>query len=65
MNGFWETIDRIEKNLSKELPGSSAQNRMAPCLPSGMFLNRSPNSTTRNSAVLIVLFPENNEVYTY
>lgn len=64
MTGFAETISIIEKNLSQALPGKAAQNRMAPCLPGGIFLSRSPNSATRNSAVMITLFPDNNQTNT-
>ena len=54
---FWETVGRIKENITKELPGSSAHNCMSPSIPSGLLLTRIPNSSTRDSAVLICLFP--------
>lgn len=60
MNEFWETVGRIKENIALDLPGSSAQNRMSPSVPSGLLLSRTPNSSTRDSAVLICLFPNAN-----
>jgi len=64
MNEFRETVKRINENIKKGLPGSAVQNRMAPSLPGGLLLRRSPDKSTRNSAILISLFPSEKKINT-
>ncbi|MFP4557556.1 MAG: NUDIX hydrolase [Bacteroidales bacterium] len=56
MDSFKSIIQRLKLNLSNELPGASAQARMAPTLRSDLHLHANPDSTTRQSAVLIPVF---------
>ncbi|MFO8021101.1 MAG: CoA pyrophosphatase [Perlabentimonas sp.] len=56
MGSFDSIIQRLKVNLSNNLPGVSAQARMAPTLRSDLHLHANPDSTTRQSAVLIPIF---------
>jgi 8-oxo-dGTP pyrophosphatase MutT (NUDIX family) len=59
MTNFNIIVDRIRDNLTKELPGKSAQQKMSPSFRAGVGFPTSPNSRTRQSAVLISIYPDN------
>jgi 8-oxo-dGTP pyrophosphatase MutT (NUDIX family) len=58
-----EQIDEINHNLKSHLPGYAAQLRMSPSFR-GELLKTNDGSNSRQSAVLISLFPENNIINT-
>jgi 8-oxo-dGTP pyrophosphatase MutT (NUDIX family) len=60
MGDFNQIVENLKQSLKKELPGLSAQLRMAPTLRSAPGFPQSPNNLTRSSAVLISIFPEDN-----
>lgn len=64
MNSFTKIVKNIKDNLSKELPGVSAQLNMAPTLLNGEDFPLTPSQNAKQSAVLIVLFPQNGCTYT-
>jgi 8-oxo-dGTP pyrophosphatase MutT (NUDIX family) len=64
MGDYDRIIECIKLNLKKELPGLSAQLKMAPTLRSAPDFPQSPNKLTRSSAVLISIYPENNNANT-
>jgi 8-oxo-dGTP pyrophosphatase MutT (NUDIX family) len=64
MDDFESTISRIRESLKKGLPGFEAQNRMAPSSRMGFPFRKHPNSTTRQSAVLICIYPDDLEATT-
>ena len=64
MDSFNKTVDNIQNGLTRELPGLDAQIKMSPSFRGENRFNSSPTSTTRNSAILISLFPKNGLAYT-
>lgn len=64
MDFFNIIVERLRNSLYKELPGLSAQTKMAPTLRWAPEFPQHPNTTTRNSAVLISIFPDNESVKT-
>ena len=52
-------INRLIENLSHKLPGQDAQQKMAPTFRNGTKLSTQTNETTRESAVLICIYPDN------
>lgn len=58
---FSSSIEKIQKNLKKELPGEKAHQMMEAL--SAKYLTLKPTEKTRNSAVLMLLYPINNEIY--
>lgn len=59
MKDFNSIVGSLRENLKKELPGLSAQINMAPTLRTAPGFPKEPNSNTRNSAVLISIYPDN------
>lgn len=57
------TLD-LEQEISKELPGFDAQKSMSPSIREDLIGNTRPNEKTRQSAVLILLFPVNGKIST-
>jgi 8-oxo-dGTP pyrophosphatase MutT (NUDIX family) len=64
MDNFENTISIVRERLLKDLPGSEVQNRMAPSFRVGFPFRKHPNSATRQSAVLICIYPEQFEAAT-
>ncbi|MFC7345371.1 NUDIX hydrolase [Chryseobacterium zhengzhouense] len=58
---FSLSIGKIQKKLRKELPGEKAHQIMEAL--SAKYLTLKPTEKTRKSAVLILLYPIDNEVY--
>jgi 8-oxo-dGTP pyrophosphatase MutT (NUDIX family) len=61
MDDHSRVVKSIISSLNHNLPGSAAQNRMAPSLRIGFPFRSSPGSSTRQSAVLICIYPENSK----
>ncbi|PKP34362.1 MAG: CoA pyrophosphatase [Bacteroidetes bacterium HGW-Bacteroidetes-15] len=59
MHAFNNIVKSLKINLAKDLPGLSSQLKMAPALRDRPEFPKSPNSATKNSAVLISIFPDN------
>lgn len=64
MNSFNQTVKNIRENISKELPGVSAQLKMAPTLLNGEDFSLTVSQNAIPSAVLIVLFSKNDCTHT-
>lgn len=64
MNSFTDITNSIRENITKELPGISAQLNMAPTLLNGDDFPLAPSQNAIQSAVLIVLFPKNGCAHT-
>ncbi|WP_288435627.1 CoA pyrophosphatase [uncultured Chryseobacterium sp.] len=58
---FSLSIEKIQENLKKELPGEKAHQIMEAL--SARYLTLKPTEKTRRSAVLMFLYPINNEIY--
>ncbi|MFP7655343.1 NUDIX hydrolase [Chryseobacterium proteolyticum] len=58
---FSSSIEKIQENLKKELPGEKAHQIMEALYAS--YLTLQPTEKTRKSAVLMLLYPINNEIY--
>lgn len=58
---FSLSIKKIQENLKKELPGEKAHQIMEAL--SARYLTLKPTEKTRKSAVLMLLYPINNEIY--
>lgn len=58
---FSLSIEKIEKNLKEELPGEKAVQVMEAF--SAKYLMLQPTQKTRKSAVLVLLYPIDNEIY--
>lgn len=59
MSEFDLFINKLRKNLSNKLPGQAAQQKMAPTFLDGTGLSSRTNESTRESAVLICVYPDN------
>ncbi|HRX30399.1 MAG TPA: CoA pyrophosphatase [Tenuifilaceae bacterium] len=57
---FTSFCTKLKFLLTQTLPGNSAQQQMAPSLREDLRGNSTPNTLTRQSAVLILIFPSNN-----
>jgi 8-oxo-dGTP pyrophosphatase MutT (NUDIX family) len=57
---FQSFIYKLKEELQKELPGFASQKKMAP----GFRPDLEPNKDTRKASVLILLFPQGNEIDT-
>jgi 8-oxo-dGTP pyrophosphatase MutT (NUDIX family) len=57
---FYQLMERINKRLLEPLPGNEAHKIMA--ASSRLALNKVPNEQTRNSAVLILFYPNENGI---
>lgn len=55
---------KIKNEIEKGLPGFDAQKNMSPSIREDLLGNNLPNTNTRQSAVLILLFYENNKIST-
>lgn len=64
MKDFNTIVDSLKERLKGELPGLSAQIKMAPTLRSAPGFPKEANANTRNSAVLVSIYPDNNMAYT-
>lgn len=62
MNDFTTFVEKLSLRLQKPLPGQDAHDKMA---SEGRlkFMMPSPNERTRESAVLILFYPANNEIF--
>lgn len=58
---FFELIEKLENNLKKTLPGEKAHQIMEAL--SAKYLTLKPTHKTRKSAVLMLLYPVDNEIY--
>ncbi|MBE4948190.1 NUDIX hydrolase [Chryseobacterium culicis] len=58
---FSLSIEKIQENLKKELPGEKAHQIMEAL--SARYLTLKPTEKTRRSAVLMLLYPINNDIY--
>ena len=61
---FDDFIEDLKTELQNELPGFDAQKTMSPSIREDLMGNTAPNSNTRQSAVLILLFPNGNSIDT-
>ncbi|HLC83528.1 MAG TPA: CoA pyrophosphatase [Bacteroidia bacterium] len=61
---FRSFVDQLESLLNMELPGEEAQFSMAPVTRKRLIDVSSENYNPKQSAVLILLFPENNSMHT-
>jgi len=61
VGSFSSFINHISQNLKNPLPGESAHRIMQ--ATSSLRLNFKPNNRTRKSAVLILFYPYQNEIY--
>ncbi len=61
-NRFMEFIKKVEINLAKPLPGMDAQYQMAPVTRKEQLVYNSNDIPPRESAVLALLYPDNEEV---
>ena len=59
MSEFNLFINRLRNNLSHMLPGQTAQQKMAPTFRNGASLSSQTNESTRESAILICIYPDN------
>jgi 8-oxo-dGTP pyrophosphatase MutT (NUDIX family) len=64
MKDYNSIVGSLRENLKKDLPGLSAQIKMAPTLRTAPGFPKEPNSSTRNSAVLISIYHDNNTANT-
>ncbi len=56
MSDYIEIVSNLKHNIVQELPGLTAQHRMAPTLREGVRFPSESNANTRQSAVLIAVF---------
>lgn len=61
---FEDFVELLKCELQKDLPGFYAQKTMSPSIREDLLGNTTPDSKTRQSAVLILLFPNGNEINT-
>ncbi|MDD2196172.1 MAG: CoA pyrophosphatase [Bacteroidales bacterium] len=64
MGDYKRTVKRIQQNITKELPGLTAQLKMAPLLSDGAEFPLTPSKTAKQSAVLIGIYPKNHNAHT-
>lgn len=58
---FKEIAQALEKQLGQALPGRMAQYKMKPYLPTAPELDFPETKTARDSAVMAILYPKNNQ----
>lgn len=56
-------VDRLSKRLQEPLPGRIAQELMAPKPINELRFQEDPNNPARPGGVMILLYPENGEIY--
>lgn len=61
---FDDFVEVLKTELQKDLPGFDAQKTMSPSIREDLMGNTIPNPKTRQSAVLILLFPNGNNIDT-
>lgn len=61
---FEDFVEDLKIELEKDLPGFDVQKTMSPSIREDLMGNTAPNSNTRQSAVLILLFPNGNDTNT-
>ena len=59
--GFYSFIENLAIKLNRPLPGAEAQGKMAP--KNRNYLNINHNSLPQQSAVMLLLYPKNEELY--
>lgn len=64
MSDFNSIVERLKINLQKDLPGFKVQQRMAPSFRVGPSMPHNQNPSTRESAVLIAIYPDNGQANT-
>ncbi len=57
-------VEVLKTELQNDLPGFDAQKTMSPSIREDLMGNTAPNANTRQSAVLILLFPNGNDINT-
>ena len=57
---FHHYIQRLKKELQRTLPGKMAQHKMAP----SQRIEKTVNTSSQNAGVLILLYPNNSEIFT-
>lgn len=62
-NSFQQFVDRLSKRLQEPLPGRRAQELMAPKPINERRFEEDPNSPARPGGVMVLLYPENDEIY--
>ena len=62
MQSFEQMIAKISTNLDRKLPGTSAHKKLQPYYPSAKNLSIPTNPFAKKSAVLVLLFPKNNQI---
>lgn len=60
MNTYTQLVENLKINIKRELPGFCAQQRMAPSFRGGPGFPKNPDKHTRESAVLISIYPDDN-----
>jgi 8-oxo-dGTP pyrophosphatase MutT (NUDIX family) len=61
---FESFINKLTQRLQKPLPGIEAQLKLVPAYRAELLKMRRPDKQARQSAVMIMLFPEDGEVHT-
>lgn len=64
MQAYNRIVESLKINLNQDLPGLKVQLKMAPSLRNSPDFPKEPNSTTRRSAVLITVYPDNGNANT-
>jgi len=59
---FDNFVEVLKTELQNDLPGFDAQKTMSPSIREDLMGNTAPNPNTRQSAVLILLFPNGNDI---
>ncbi|MFO8163302.1 MAG: hypothetical protein R6T98_02080, partial [Desulfatiglandales bacterium] len=59
-NHFHKYIQMLKRELQKNLPGKKAQHKMAP----PRRIKKMVNTSSQNAGVLILLYPNNSEIFT-
>ncbi len=60
---YKQLIAKIKSQLGEPLPGRIAQEQMAPSVRTDLTERDTPNDSTRRSAVLLMLYPRQGELY--
>lgn len=60
---FKEISKALEKQLGQPLPGRNAQSKMKPYLPAAPDLDFPESKTARDSAVMAILYPKNDQAH--
>jgi 8-oxo-dGTP pyrophosphatase MutT (NUDIX family) len=63
MKGFEENIKNIEQKIQEGLPGMHSQIKMVSDTFKNRYFDMQPNEQTREGGVLILLYPEENQLH--